>query len=96
MALVPITNKILKIFEPTILPIAISAFPRLAAVTEVTNSGRDVPNATMVNPIIRSLTPKYFAIPLAPSTAKLEPRTTITIPMTVKNNRIGIVRKWAI
>ncbi len=51
-AAVPITNKILKILLPTIFPMAIPAFPFLAAVTDVTSSGSDVPNATIVRPII--------------------------------------------
>ena len=41
-AVVPITNKMLKILLPTILPMAISTFPFFAAVTDVTSSGRDV------------------------------------------------------
>ena len=43
-------------------PMAISAFPFLAAVTEVTSSGRDVPNATIVRPIKRSSIPSVSAI----------------------------------
>lgn len=50
-ALDPTTNRILKIFDPMIFPIAISALPFLAAVTEVTSSGKDVPKATIVSPI---------------------------------------------
>ena len=46
----PTTNRILKILLPTIFPIAISAFPFLAAETDVTSSGRDVPKATIVSP----------------------------------------------
>ena len=52
---VPITKRILKILLPTMLPIAIPAFPRFAAVTDVTSSGREVPSATIVRPIKRSL-----------------------------------------
>ena len=51
-------KRILKILLPTILPIAIPALPRFAAVTEVTSSGSDVPKATIVKPINRSLIPK--------------------------------------
>ena len=57
-AVVPITNKILKILLPTIFPMAIPVFPLLAAVTDVTSSGRDVPSATIVSPINHSLMPK--------------------------------------
>ena len=47
----PTTNKILKILLPTILPIAISVLPCLAATEDVTSSGSEVPNATIVSPI---------------------------------------------
>ena len=69
-AVVPMTNKILKILLPTIFPMAIPTLPFFAAITEVTSSGRDVPNATMVRPINRSLIPKYLAISDAKSEAK--------------------------
>ena len=55
-------KRILKIFEPITFPIAISLFLFVAATIEVTNSGNEVPAATIVNPIIFSLTPKLFAI----------------------------------
>ena len=72
-AVVPITNRILKILLPTILPMAIPAFPFFAAVTDVTSSGSEVPNATMVRPINLSLIPKTLAIAEAPLTAKSLP-----------------------
>ena len=59
-AAVPITNKILKILLPTIFPMAIPAFPFLAAVTDVTSSGSDVPNATIVRPINNTLHKCYL------------------------------------
>ena len=46
------TIPILKILLPTTLPIAISCSPFLAAITDVTSSGSDVPKATIVNEII--------------------------------------------
>ena len=46
-ALAPTTNRILKILDPMMFPIAMSALPFFAAVTEVTSSGKDVPKATM-------------------------------------------------
>lgn len=45
-------NKILKISEPMTLPIAMSLFFLSAATIEVINSGKEVPAAMMVNPII--------------------------------------------
>ena len=50
-ALIPITANILNTLLPTILPIAISALPLIAANTEVNNSGSEVPSATMVRPM---------------------------------------------
>ena len=49
--LTPRIQKILKIFEPTIFPIAISDCFLYAATAEVANSGNDVPTATIVKPI---------------------------------------------
>ena len=66
--LIPRTKKILKIFEPTTLPIAISTFLFFAATAEVASSGRDVPIATMVSPAKDWLIPKFNAICTAPST----------------------------
>lgn len=44
----PVTNKILKILEPKIFPKAISYFLFKAALTETTNSGKEVPIAIAV------------------------------------------------
>lgn len=70
-ALEPTTNKILKIFDPMMFPIAIIAPTLLAAVTEVTSSGNEVPRATIVRPINLWLTPNEMAMFVAASTAKL-------------------------
>lgn len=83
-AVIPITNNILNILLPTILPIAIPALPFLAAATDVTSSGSDVQNATMVSPMNLSLMPKNLAIQDAPLTAKSLPLTTITPPIIIK------------
>ena len=56
-ALEPTTNKILKIFDPMMFPIAISALPFLAAVTEVTSSGNEVPKATKAMAVMVSVKP---------------------------------------
>lgn len=60
-ALAPTTNRILKILDPMMFPIAMSALPFFAAVTEVTSSGKDVPKATIVSPINLWLTPNEMA-----------------------------------
>jgi len=46
----------------------------MLATMDVTASGRDVPAATMVNPMISSLTPRYGEIIIALSTNHVEPR----------------------
>ena len=66
-------------------PMAMSAFPFLAAETEVQSSGRDVPSATMVSPINLSLSPNERAIALAASTVKLLPSTIIARPSIMNN-----------
>ena len=59
-----------------------------AAETDVNSSGRDVPSATMVNPINRSLIPKTRAMALAASTVKLLPKITKKSPPTVSKPKI--------
>ena len=62
------TAKILKIFEPTMLPSArSSSFLRTPAI-EAASSGKLVPMAIMVKPITKSLKPKYLAISTAEPT----------------------------
>ena len=65
---IPITINILNILEPIAFPSAISTSFFLAATTDVTSSGREVPIATMVNPIITDGTLSLFATPELPST----------------------------
>ena len=83
-AVVPITKRMLKILLPTIFPMAIPALPLLAAVTEVTSYGSDVPKATIVRPMKRSLMPKALAISDAASTTRSLPQTTIIPPAIMK------------
>ena len=47
---IPNTNRILNMLEPITFPKANSFWPFLAATTLVTNSGKEVPTATIVNP----------------------------------------------
>ena len=58
------TAKMLKIFEPTILPSAKSSSFFNTPAIQAASSGRLVPIAIMVNPITKSLRPKYLAISL--------------------------------
>ena len=55
---IPITARILNMFEPIILPIEISSSDLYIATNVVTSSGRLVPIATKVKPITLSETPK--------------------------------------
>lgn len=70
----PSTNKMLKMLLPTMLPKAISLCFFKAAVTEVINSGRDVPTATIVNPTSVSLIPMEYAISVLLSTTNPPPQ----------------------
>ena len=90
-ALDPTTNWILEIFDPMMFPIAISALPFLAAVTEVTSSGKDVPKATMVSPINLWLTPSEMAMFVAASTAKLLPIIKHTSPSGINNGFVFLI-----
>lgn len=51
LALIPNIQKVLKIFEPTTFPIAISDCFLYAATADAANSGNEVPIATTVSPI---------------------------------------------
>ena len=59
---VPSIRKMLKILEPTTLPMAMSAFFLYAAMTDVANSGSEVPMERIVNPMILSEMPESWAI----------------------------------
>ena len=74
----------LKICEPKIFPIAISVSPFLVATTEVNNSGRLVPIATIVRPINFSLIPNIVAISTEPLTTKSPPNFNPNIPISIK------------
>ena len=74
---------------PTMFPMAISEFFLIEAETEVNNSGKDVPRATIVKPIKRSLKPNILAMAVAESTQKLLPRMIKTRPTTVSRIAFG-------
>ena len=79
-AAAPRTSVTLVMFEPTAFPIPISRLPAAAAMPETSISGADVPNATMVSPMTRRLTPKLLASPAAPYTKRSAPQTTAMKP----------------
>ena len=64
----PRMSRVLKMLDPTTLPMAISAFPCEAPMKLTTISGADVPIPTIVRPITNSLSPKRRATADAPST----------------------------
>ena len=68
MAEAPNIKNVLKMFEPTTFPMAISAFFLRAAMIDVANSGKEVPMETMVNPMILSEISRYWAMNTAPFT----------------------------
>ena len=84
----PRIKSVLKILEPTTLPMAISAFPWKAPIKLTTISGADVPMPTMVRPMTNSLRPKRRATEEAPSTSQSAPKTMRASParsrMTVR------------
>ena len=83
-AATPTTTNKLKIFDPTTLPTVISLAPANAPVILTAASGALVPNATMVNPIIKLGIFKVLAIDDAPSTNKSAPLIKKMNPMTNK------------
>ena len=65
-------------------PIAKSVCLLKAAINPVVNSGKEVPTATMVIPIIVSEMPKSEAIEEAPKINRFDPRITPIKPPTKK------------
>ena len=70
----------LNVLLPMTLPTAMSRSPLMAAAIEVATSGSEVPAATMVSPITRSLTPSALANVTAASTSHCDPSTRAARP----------------
>ena len=70
----PRIMRMLKTLLPMTLPMAMAERPFRAATTLVASSGSDVPPATMVSPIMASLTPSDLATWVAASTNRLLPK----------------------
>ena len=66
---------------PMILPRAIPELPFNAELKLITNSGSDVPIATIVRPITSSLILKRRASADAPFVSQSAPKITIAVPM---------------
>ena len=82
----PITTIRLKILEPTTLLTASSLLPAIEADTLTAVSGREVPIATMVSPIMIDGTCSLFATLELPSTKKSAPLISSIKPIT-RNTR---------
>jgi hypothetical protein len=78
----PITRRILKIFEPTTLPTAISLEFLRAAFILTAVSGELVPKATIVSPTRIEGTLKILAMEDEPSTKKSAPLMSKTNPIS--------------
>ena len=88
--LIPKTSVRLKIFDPTIFPIARELLPFLAATILVISSGKEVPKATANNEIKALDIPKLMAIFTAESTKRLPPAGSKIHPN--KNSKQVIIK----
>ena len=71
-------------FEPTMLPIAMSGTPRSAASTETRSSGVEVPKPTTVRPIRSGGSAKRNAIAAPPRTSHSPPTKSPARPRTMR------------
>ena len=84
-AVTPSISMTLKMLDPMMLPMAMSALPWNAPVQLTTSSGIDVPMPTIVSPMTNSLTPAFFAMLDEPSTSQLAPRRmSISPPIRIR------------
>ena len=78
------TNSMFVILDPTALPTTISDVPLNTDAIEAANSGNEVPNATIVTPIINGEIPKANPIFSAASMKISEAYKSIARQTTVK------------
>ena len=83
-AVIAITMEPLNMFEPMILPRARSKSDFLTAVMVAASSGSEVPMATIVRPMIRSLMPKALAISEALQTIARELPSSNIKPSSIR------------
>ena len=81
---IPTTIVVLNRFEPITLPNASACSFFFTAAMHEASSGSDVPIATIVSPIMRSLTPSACAISTPPQTSNLELSTRKISPVIRK------------
>ncbi len=84
----PRTSRILAVFDPTTLPKARPGLPSSTALTEISNSGADVPKATIVRLTINAGMPTRRLRFTAPLTSASPPRSRITRPRPDKSQGI--------
>jgi len=83
----PKIRAIFDILDPRTVPIAIASVPFNTDEMPTNISGAEVPSATIVNPIVSSLRPNFFAINEALSTNLSAPQTR-TAKATNKPKRL--------
>lgn len=69
--------------EPIALPTERSALPDHAAIDETRSSGAEVPNPTIVSPMMSEETPRLRATAAAPSTNRSAAQTRMPNPATI-------------
>lgn len=89
IAAIPNINSEFVIQLPRTLPNTISVLPDANALIDTANSGAEVPNAIIVNPISIFDTLKFWAVEDAPSTNMSAPFIKSTNPKT--NNKMLII-----
>ena len=90
-AVKPRTSKMFAILEPTILPMEIPAEPFKADFMLTTNSGADVPNATIVKPMMIVGMCNLLAIATAPFTIYSAPPINKIKPAIIKKIEFNIL-----
>ena len=84
MAVIPTISNVLKTFDPTTFPTAISDVPLIADISDTKNSGIEVPIATTVSPITIWGTFIRCAKAVAPSVRRSAPQRTSIAPKRIK------------
>jgi hypothetical protein len=82
-AVTPTINKTLAMFDPTMLPIAISGTPFNAACTDTKSSGVNVPKPTTVKPMMNGEIDILCAMLTLPRTRASPPRNRPTKPAMI-------------
>ena len=83
MLVIPNTSNKLNIFDPTTFPIAIFSLSFLIATIDVTSSGKEVPSATILDPIIYLAILNFFANCTLLFTTKSPPNFNNILPIMI-------------